>query len=343
VIENRQILFVQGGGAGAHDEWDEVLVEGLRRELGAGYEVRYPQMPDEGDPSYAKWSAAIRGELTGLDDGDVLVGHSVGGTILAYALTQQSLDRDVAAVVLIAAPFVGIGGWRSDEFELPREIGATLPPRLRVHVFHGLEDETSPPSHADLYAGAIPQAQLHLLPGRDHQLNNDMSDVAKVIIAETSLPDRREIAVRPAGLHDLGEVGRLLHDFNCEFGEAAPPPSVLADRLRQLHQGGDTVTLIAGEGPDGLAVLRFRAAIWSRGLECYLAELYVVPGRRRRGVGRALMDAAIREARDRGADTMDIGVDEPDVAARHLYESLGFTNCAGGADGPVMYVYERDL
>jgi ribosomal protein S18 acetylase RimI-like enzyme len=55
------------------------------------------------------------------------------------------------------------------------------------------------------------------------------------------------------------------------------------------------------------------------------------------------MHAALREARDRGADTMEIGVDEPDLAARRLYESLGFTNRAGGADGPLMYVYELDL
>jgi len=51
---------------------------------------------------------------------------------------------------------------------------------------------------------------------------------------------------------------------------------------------------------------------------------------------------AIRAAGDRGADTMDIGVDEPDLAARRLYESLGFSNRSGG-DGPLMYVYEREL
>jgi ribosomal protein S18 acetylase RimI-like enzyme len=54
------------------------------------------------------------------------------------------------------------------------------------------------------------------------------------------------------------------------------------------------------------------------------------------------MEAALREARDRGADSMDIGVDEPDLAARKLYESLGFSNRAG-AGGPLMYVYEREL
>lgn len=146
-----------------------------------------------------------------------------------------------------------------------------------------------------------------------------------------------------AGVEDLDSIGQLLHDFNREFDEPTPPPSVLAKRLRQLLDGGDTLVLLAGEGPDGVAVLRFRMSIWSSGLECYLAELYVVPDLRRRGLGRALMDAALREARSRGADTMDIGVDEPDTAARRLYESLGFTNRAGGADGPVMYVYERDL
>src|SRR6185437_7454987 len=99
---------------------------------------------------------------------------------------------------------------------------------------------------------------------------------------------------------------------------------------------------LAGDGPDGVAVLRFRPAIWSSGLECYLAELYVTPPERGRGLGRALMEAAVREARGEGADTMEIGVDEPDTAARRLYESLGFSNRERG-DGPLMFVYERQL
>ena len=134
-----------------------------------------------------------------------------------------------------------------------------------------------------------------------------------------------------------------MHDFNTEFGEPSPSPRVLADRLFKLIEQGTTAILVAGEVPAGLAILRFRAAIWSDGLECYLAELYVVPAHRRQGLGKALMTAAIQEARQRGADIMDIGVDEPDIAARHLYKSLGFTNRAGGAGGPLMYVYEREL
>jgi pimeloyl-ACP methyl ester carboxylesterase len=52
-----------------------------------------------------------------------------------------------------------------------------------VHVFHGLADVTAPPQHADLFARAIPQAQLHRLPGRDHQLDDDLTQVAAAIKA----------------------------------------------------------------------------------------------------------------------------------------------------------------
>src|SRR6266851_7192072 len=111
MTRTRQILFIQGGGAGAHDEWDDKLVESLRRELGGGYEVRYPPMPDEGDPSYARWSGAIRREMADLDDGAVVAGHSAGATILVSALAEQPPERGLGAIVLIAAPFVGEGGW----------------------------------------------------------------------------------------------------------------------------------------------------------------------------------------------------------------------------------------
>ena len=101
--------------------------------------------------------------------------------------------------------------------------------------------------------------------------------------------------------------------------------------------------LLGGAESHGLAVLRFRPSIWSEALECYLAELYVVPDRRGQGLGRALMEAAIELARERGADYMDLGTSEDDVAARALYESLGFNNREGKPDGPVSYYYERVL
>jgi ribosomal protein S18 acetylase RimI-like enzyme len=152
------------------------------------------------------------------------------------------------------------------------------------------------------------------------------------------------LAVRPAQLSDAEAIGRLLHDFNSEFGEHTPGPRALAERVRELLATGEITVLLGGEGePQGLAILRFRPAIWTNALECYLAELYVVPDRRGQGLGRALMEAAIELARREGADHMDLGTGEDDVAARALYESLGFDNRGGRADGPVNFFYEREL
>ncbi len=177
------MLFIQGGGAGAHDEWDVRLVDDLQRALGDEYEVRYPRMPAEADPSLASWSAAILREMAHLDDRAVVVGHSVGGTILIHAIAEQPPQPAPVAIVLVSAPFVGEGGWPGDEFELSGDLGAHLPRGMPVYLFHGLDDETAPPLHADLYAQSIPQARVHRLPARDHQLNDDLSEVATAIRA----------------------------------------------------------------------------------------------------------------------------------------------------------------
>jgi ribosomal protein S18 acetylase RimI-like enzyme len=152
-----------------------------------------------------------------------------------------------------------------------------------------------------------------------------------------------EGTVRLGALADAERIGQLLHDFNSEFDDPTPGPERLAERVRQLLAEEQITVLLAGTGPNGLAVLRFRPSIWTEALECYLAELYVVPGRRRQGLGRALMQAALAVARSRGADQMDLGTSESDVAARALYESLGFSNRDGKPDGPFSYLYEREL
>lgn len=149
--------------------------------------------------------------------------------------------------------------------------------------------------------------------------------------------------VRNAARADAESVGRLLDEFNREFDEPTPGPEQLAARIAELLDEGDTAVLVVGDGPAGLAILRFRPAIWSQALECYLAELYVAPALRGQGLGRALMDAAIELARNRGADHMDLGTGEQDLAARALYESLGFSNREGRPDGPLNYFYEREL
>lgn len=146
------------------------------------------------------------------------------------------------------------------------------------------------------------------------------------------------------GGEGFAAAGRLLHDFNVEYDDVTPGPAALASRLADLVERGDTVVVLGGSPPCGVAVLRLRPAIWTLAEEAYLAELYVAPAQRGKGLGRALLDRCIAEARRRGADRIELGTSEADVAAIGLYERFGFTNREGGQPGdPVMYVYEREL
>ena len=77
----KQVLFIQGGGEGTHEEWDNKILDSLKRELGPDYAIRYPRMPNEADPKYAAWKTTLKRQFAGLDDGAILVGHSIGGTI----------------------------------------------------------------------------------------------------------------------------------------------------------------------------------------------------------------------------------------------------------------------
>ena len=140
---------------------------------------------------------------------------------------------------------------------------------------------------------------------------------------------------------DADAIGQLLHDVHTEFNEFTPGPRAVAERVRTLLTDGEISVLVAGADPLGLAVLRFRPSLWKTALECYLEELYVVPDRRGQGIGRALMNAAIDLARCEGAAEMSLATGEDDLAARALYESLGFSNRE--SNGELNLFYEREL
>jgi ribosomal protein S18 acetylase RimI-like enzyme len=149
--------------------------------------------------------------------------------------------------------------------------------------------------------------------------------------------------VRRASAADAPVVAQLLYDFNTEFDEPTPAVPALAERYAELLESGELTVLLGGDGPDGFAQLRFRPWVYSRDLDAYLEELYVVPARRGQGLGRALLEAAMDEARRGGAVHFELTTSEADTAARGLYDSAGFTNREGSPDGPVMLYYERDL
>jgi GNAT superfamily N-acetyltransferase len=79
--------------------------------------------------------------------------------------------------------------------------------------------------------------------------------------------------------------------------------------------------------------LRYRFGLWLGTPDCWLEDLFVRESARGRGVGRALAEAAIERARERGSRRIELDVNDANPAALALYERLGFSAWVESAGG----------
>jgi predicted alpha/beta hydrolase family esterase len=173
----KKVLFIHGGGEGAFDA-DAKLVSSLASAVGPDYEIRYPRMPNEASPDYAPWRQIILAELADIGSGAILVGHSLGASILIRALTEDGEGHAPGGIFLIAAPFWGSGVWQWEDVTLPEDASDRLSSSAPIFLYHSRDDEEVPYAHLDLYRKAFPGAVIRRLSGRNHQLNDDLSEVA---------------------------------------------------------------------------------------------------------------------------------------------------------------------
>jgi uncharacterized protein len=178
---NENVLFIQGGGKGAYAA-DKKLASSLQESLGSEYQVHYPMMPGEEDPEYETYKAQIAKEFASLGGPIILVGHSLGGTVLLRYLTEETVEKPIAGIFLVATPYWTAEEW-FDEHKLHQNLAASshhIPP---IFFYHSRDDDVVPFSHLAMYAAKLPQATIHELDRRGHQFHNDLSAVAADILS----------------------------------------------------------------------------------------------------------------------------------------------------------------
>jgi len=177
------VLFIQGAGEGAYAE-DALLVERLQQGLGDAYAVAYPTMADEGNAPYEVWKAQIDQELAAGGGPVILVGHSVGGSVLAKYLAESTDRSGIAGVVMLAAPFWGGEGWRYDgyeELELPTTVDDSMDLGVPVFFHHCRDDETVPVDHLSMFLARLTGARGRVLDAGGHQFATDLGPIVEDI------------------------------------------------------------------------------------------------------------------------------------------------------------------
>jgi len=132
----------------------------------------------------------------------------------------------------------------------------------------------------------------------------------------------RGVAAEVAGiLVSLGQAADLAEVAALERACYTDPWPATA--FAALPENPDVYFALARSGSDG-TVAGYVIA-WHVMKEAELANLAVDPRLRRRGIGRLLLDAMLRDSDERGTDRVFLEVRESNAAARGLYASREFT------------------
>ena len=177
----KEILFVHSAGPQGHHEGSDYLVRYLIDALGTGYRMWLPDMPDPENPHYVDWRARLKKELASIEDGLILVGHSLGASVLLKYLTEEKLQQPIAGLFLIGAVYWGKKDWEVKEYVLKRNFSARLPPIGRIFLYHSSDDEVVPISHVRYFANELPNATVREFEHCGHLFGRGLPELVEDI------------------------------------------------------------------------------------------------------------------------------------------------------------------
>ena len=177
---NKQVLFIQGGGEAGY-EVDAALAASLQTALGKGYDVHYPAIKsEEAEPDFG-WMQQIGQQISAANNEMIIVGHSFGASMLLKYLSENAVNKKIAGIFLVAAPFWnGNEDWQAG-LKLQQNFAGSLPAGAPIFFYHCLDDEEVPFNHLDHYTQKLTRATFLAIKEGGHQLNNDLTAVASDI------------------------------------------------------------------------------------------------------------------------------------------------------------------
>ncbi|MGO2392075.1 MAG: GNAT family N-acetyltransferase [Halomonas sp.] len=132
--------------------------------------------------------------------------------------------------------------------------------------------------------------------------------------------------VRAANINDLDALTELLNGYR-QFYQQPSDMQRAREFLNQRMGLGDSFILVSETSEGTLTgFVQLYPGVSTVGLNARwtLNDLFVLPGCREKGTGRALMDAATQLARDHGVPRLILMTQVENERAQHLYESLGW-------------------
>ena len=146
-----------------------------------------------------------------------------------------------------------------------------------------------------------------------------------------------DIVIRPVAASERAAWEPLWRGY-LEFYETVLPQATYDIAWARLHDPNEPMGLLGAyvDGTlKGIVHYLYHRSCWMPGNYCYLQDLFVAKDARKRGLGRALIEAVYGEARKAGAARVYWLTHETNATARALYDTL--------ADRPGFIQYRKVL
>ena len=190
----KQVVIIHGGDTfGTYEEYLNFLLKysidierykfdkddwkkWLREDLGEGYEVILPIMPNKTNARFEEWKLWMDKIVPFLNDDVIFVGHSMGGSFLVKYLSENKFPKKIKAVFLVSAMFdYDDDGYSLQSFSLPEKLDLQTD---KVYLYHSKDDEVVPFRSMDNLKSKLPNAVTRIFEDRGHMNQETFPELA---------------------------------------------------------------------------------------------------------------------------------------------------------------------
>lgn len=172
------VVVIHSAGAQDDGRGSSQLVAYLRDALAPRHVIRVPAMPAPERPAYDAWRMVLEREIACAPEPVLLVGHSLGGSVVLKYLSESGRRPPRCALFLVAAPYWGAPEWEGPEFTLRPGYAHALPSEVPIGLYHSRDDAIVPVAHAERYRAELSRATLRLVDGCGHEFRDGLPELA---------------------------------------------------------------------------------------------------------------------------------------------------------------------
>jgi predicted alpha/beta hydrolase family esterase len=153
----------------------------ITSDLGDNYDVFLPSMPNSSNAQYNEWKIWFEKVLAAMPQKLILVGHSMGGIFLAKYLSENTINNEILALFLVAAPYTSTPEENLASFELGNNFSSLNNASENIVLYHSQDDEVVPIADLYEYLKQLPNAEAVTFNDRGHFLQEHFPELVEKI------------------------------------------------------------------------------------------------------------------------------------------------------------------